>query len=361
MRGSKPSAKVCPREFFRVSEHVKYLEPLQAQAFERAFSLWKESAKRADSVRARMRMWLIFLLLRHSGARLGEILSLDDTVCFDAENMTVRLGAEDRAREVPLPREVFLQVVDVLDGPMGCGARGDFFHVDPGYFRRVCYARGKECGLPRELSGPNVLRNTRAVEMLRSGVPITVVRDVLGQSSLDLTACFQQFSPEDMRSIVHSAQQAMRRQTSARNSFVGHVTRIGRDSVMAEVVMETRTGRTISAVITVDSLRNLALKEGSPVVATVKAPLVNVLKCDEPPAGSARNRFRATVLRVTGSPVLSEVLGRLDDGTDVCALISAESAEELALQTGDRVEFWFKALSVVLNTVRLEAPLVGGK
>ena len=360
MKETKPSAKICPREFFRVSEHVKYLEPPQAQAFEQAFALWKEGAKRADSVRARMRIWLIFMLLRHSGARLGEILSLDDATCFDAANMTIRLGSDARPREVPLPKDVFVQVLDVLDGPMGCGARGDFFHVDPGYFRRICYARGKDCGLPRELSGPNVLRNTRAVEMLRSGVPITVVRDVLGQSSLDLTACFQQFSSEDMRSIVHSAHQAMRRQTSARNSFVGHVIRIERDSVMAEVVLETRAGRVISAVITTDSLVNLGLKKGSPVVATVKAPLVNVLKCAGSPAGSARNRFKATILRVTDSPVLSEVLGRLDDGTDVCALISADSAGELALQTGDEVEFWFKALSVVLNTVRLETSVVDG-
>lgn len=354
MNASKPSGKVCPREFFRVSEHVKYLEPPRVSAFERAFAEWKDSAKRADSVRARMRMWLIFLLLRHSGARLGEILSLDDTVCFDAGNTAIRLGSEDRQRSVPLPEEVFAQVMDILDGPMGCGARGDFFRADPGYFRRICYARGEEAGLPRELSGPNVLRNTRAVEMLRSGVPITVVRDVLGQSSLDLTACFQQFSPEDMHSIVHSAQQAMRRQTSARNSFVGHVTRIKRDSVMAEVVMETRTGSAISAVITTDSLRSLDLKEGSPLVATVKAPLVNVMRRGRDTAGSARNRFCATILRVTDSPVISEVLGRLDDGTDVCALISAGSAEELALQHGDKVEFWFKALSVVLNTVRLE-------
>ena len=354
MTESKPSGKVCPREFFRVSEHVKYLEPVQVRAFERAFAAWKDSAKRADSVRARMRMWLIFLLLRHSGARLGEILSLDDATCFDAKGLSIRFGSEERKRSVPLPEEVFSQVMDILDGPMGCGARGDFFHADPGYFRRICYARGKEAGLPRELSGPNVLRNTRAVEMLRSGVPITVVRDVLGQSSLDLMACFQQFSPEDMHSIVHSAQKAMRRQTSARNSFVGHVTRIERDSVMAEVVMETRTGYEISAVITTDSLRNLALTEGSPLVATVKAPLVNVMRCGRDTAGSARNRFRATILRVTDSPVISEVLGRLDDGTDVCALISAGSAKELALQHGDEVEFWFKALSVVLNTVRLE-------
>jgi len=353
MKERKPSGKVCPREFFNVSENVKYLEPHQLKRLEDAFAKWKGGVKRADSVLARTRMWLIFLMLRHTGARLGEILSLDDRTCFNIAEKAVTLGPADRERSVPLPDEVFDLIQGVLDGPMGCGARGDFFHVDQGYFRRICYARGKECGLPSELAGPNVLRNTKAVEMLRGGVPITVVRDVLGQSSLDLTACFQQFSKEDMRSIVHSAHLAMRRQTSARNSFVGHITRITRDAVMAEVVLETRSGLVLSAVITANSLENLNLIEGSPVVATVKAPLVNVLKSDGTTTGSARNRFRATVLRVADSSVVSEVLGRLEDGTDVCALISAGSAQELALKSGDEVEFWFKALSVVLNTVGL--------
>lgn len=349
----KPSGSVCPREFFSVSEHVKCLEPAQLQALEEAFSQWAEAAKRSDSMLARTRMWLIFLLLRHTGARLGEVLSLDDTVCFDRADVSVRLGSEDKGRNVPLPEDVFARIMTILDGPMGLGARGDFFHVDPGYFRRICYARGKDCGLPSELAGPNVLRNTKAVEMLRSGVPIMVVQNMLGQSSLDLTAGFQQFSLEDMRTIVNSAHRSMRKQTSARNSFVGHINHIVRDAVMAEVGLETRNGLLLRSVITAGSLENLALTEGSPVVATVKAPLVNVIRCDGTPVGSARNRFKATVLRVTDTPVVSEVLGRLEDGSDVCALISAGSAKELSLQHGDEIEFWFKALSVVLNTVVL--------
>ncbi|WP_419786663.1 TOBE domain-containing protein [Pseudodesulfovibrio sp.] len=346
---NRPSGKACPRDFFSVSEHVKYLEPVQLQAFEEAFANWKDAAKRVDSARARLRMWLIFLLLRHTGARLGEVLSLDDTKAFDSERGLVRLGTTGREREVPLPEEVCREIHDVLEGPVGCGARGDFFQVDPGYFRRICYARGKECGLPRDMAGPQVLRNTRAVEMLRSGVPITVVKEVLGQSSLNLTAAFQQFSPGDVASIM---QRAVRQKTSARNAFVGHVVDVVSDTVMAEVVLETRSGQRLSSVITVDSLRNLKIEPGVPVAATVKAPLVNVVACEGiRTAASVRNRLSATILRVTESPVLAEVLGRTEDGSDVCALISMESARVLELKPGDHAEFWFKALSVVLNTV----------
>lgn len=348
MNTPKNSGTVCPRDFFRVSAEVNYLEPMQAREFEDAFARWRDAATRADIVRARERMWLIFSLLRYTGARLGEILTLDDRTAFDPDGLHVRLGRESKSRTVPLPEALFSAIMDVLDGPMGCSLRGSFFHVDPGYFRRICYARGKECGLPKEQACPKVLRNTRAVEMLRSGVPITVVKDVLGQSSLNLTAAFQQFSQGDVVSIV---QKTLHTSTSARNSFVGHVVSVLSDPVMAEVVAETRSGIRIHAVITADSLRNLRIVEGTPVAATVKAPLVNVLRVTDTPVGSARNRLTAKVLRVTDSPVITEVVGRLEDGTDVCALISSQSAQELNLQTGDAVEFWFKAMSVVLNTV----------
>ncbi|GAB7024053.1 TOBE domain-containing protein [Salidesulfovibrio brasiliensis] len=348
MKVDKPSGRVCPKDFFRVSEEVKYLEPPMIEAFEAAFAAWKDGARRADSIRARARAWLIFRLLRHSGARLGEVLLLDDSAAFDGPGPSVRLGTNGRTRVVPLPEEVHAEIIQTLEGPIGCGMRGGFFRLDPGYFRRICYARGAECGLTRDMSGPTVLRNTRAVEMLRSGVPITVVKEVLGQSSLDLTAAYQQFTQGDVVSIV---QKSVRNRTSARNAFVGHVTDIRTDTVMAEVRMETRSGVHISAVITMDSLHTLQLEPGAPVAATVKAPLVNVVSRDDAVLGSARNRLRAKVIRLVDSPVLTEVLGRLPDGTDVCALVSSESANSLKLVPGTEVEFWFKALSVVLNTV----------
>ncbi len=176
---------------------------------------------------------------------------------------------------------------------MGCGLRGQFFHVDPGYFRRICYARGRECGLPKALACPRALRNTRAVELLRGGVPITVVKEILGQSSLNLTAGFQQFSQGEAASIVRTAQQAMCKQTSARNAFVGTVIDVERDSIMSQVVMETRTGVRISAVITTESQRNLKSFRG-------------VLS-------SRQLRLRwSTCLRVTGFPqeVRGIVFGR---------------------------------------------------
>jgi len=343
---------LSPHELFNVAEDVRYLAPEQLSGFEDAFKSWQDAARSNKSVLARQRLHLIFQLLRHTGARLGEILSLDDRTAFDRDRSMVRIKGRNAVREVPIPEEFCEAATNVLDSPMGCGLRGEFFKVDPGYLRRTCYERGRECGLPKELANPRVLRNTRAVEMLRNGVPLAVVKEVLGQSSLDLAAGFQQFTSQDVTSIVRLAQEDMRKRTSARNSFIGHVERIVTDTVMAEVIMRTRSNIEISSIITMASVQSMHLGKGSPVVATIKAPLVDVVACGQDAVGSARNRLRATILRVLESPAVSEVTGRLADGTEVCALISGEASKRMGLQSGDEAEFWFKGLSVVLNTVQ---------
>ena len=121
MKNLKSSKTVHPRELFNVSEQVNHLEEFQAQQFEEAFLRWKSEAKRSDSVLARERIWLIFSLLRSTGARLGEVLSLDDTVAFDAQGSIVRLGRQGRIREIPISDELFLEIMTTLESPMEIG------------------------------------------------------------------------------------------------------------------------------------------------------------------------------------------------------------------------------------------------
>ncbi|WP_285908029.1 TOBE domain-containing protein [Pseudodesulfovibrio pelocollis] len=352
MPKAKTPPRHCQRELFNVSNAVNHLDAQQLHQLTNAFAAWRSSARRPDSVRARERIGLTFLLLRHSGARLGEVLGIDDRTAFDMQRCVVHLGQGDGIREVPLPDDFCAELEQTLESPMACGLRGQFFHLDAGYLRRICYARGKECGLPRDLANPRVLRNSRVVEMLRAGVPLAVIKSVLGHSSLDFASDLQQFTRKDVTAIVRLAQAEMRTRSSARNSFIGHVTALLADAVMAEVSMESRSGVAIHAVITADSMRTMRLEVGTPIVATIKAPLVNVIRDGQAVSGSARNRLPAMVLRVLDSPVIAEITGRLKDGTEVCALVSGQSARDMDLQPGDEVEFWFKSLSVVLNSIR---------
>ncbi|MGE4292840.1 MAG: TOBE domain-containing protein [Desulfovibrio sp.] len=339
-------------ETFTVPKEIRHLSADQVDQLDRTFTVWRDGARTQASRRSRERLRMAFLLLRHTGARLGEVLALDELLDIDTQRGSVLLGKDRARRDVPLPEDLCRSLRLLLQSPEFAGLEGNFFRLDPGYVRRVFYARAEECGFPRELSSPRILRNTRAVELLRSGVPLAVVRDVLGQSSTDLTAVFQHYSGGAASTLVRRlALRDFQGRTSARNTFIGSVATVLRDGVMAEVVMETRTGRRICAVITLESLVSLRLEPGVPVVATIKAPLVNVYHVGGATRSAVRNRVVAEVTSLRSTEVIGEISGRTTDGENVCALLSAGSMKELGFAKGDMAEFRFKSLAVVLNTV----------
>ena len=353
--GARSDLQLASGEVFTVPEGVRHLPGEELDRLEQAFAVWRDKAAASSWLPARRRLHLIFLLLRHTGARLGEVLALDEARDIAAQAGMVRLGRGKSRREVPVPDKLARELRLLLQDPAMAGGKGKdkggWFQVDQGYLRRIFYARAKECGLPPELATPRVLRNSRAVELLRSGVPLAVVRQVLGQSSTDLTSVYQHYSQGAATSLVRRlALSDLPSRTSARNTFVGQVVGTRADGVMAEVMVETQNGAAVCSIITQESLYNLGLEPGTPVAATVKAPLVNVFPQGHV-AGSGRNRFPARVTSIRSNGIVTEINGENGRGVRLCALISGRTAEDLGLAEGDRVEFRFKAMSVVLNTV----------
>ncbi len=344
-------SRLAPAEVFDVPENILHLDGRELLALEDGFRSWKNGVTRADYFRSRTRVYCLFLVLRHTGAKLGEILGLDERKNVDLFKAVVMLGREGQEREVPLPQSVCRELKGLIDGPMGIGLEGELFHLDPGYVRRIFYERAESCGLARKKGAPSVLRRSRAVELLRNGVPLGVVRKVLGQSSTDLAAVYQEWSSGDVKNIVRRmALEENTLKSSARNTFIGQVSSINRDGVLADVEFETAEGFTISSVITLESLYKLDLEAGVSVSATVKAPLVAV----RPLKGkgtSSRNCVPAKVTSIKQTDILAEVSGESIGGTQMCALVTSWSIEEEGLFEGADVEFCFKALSVVLHAV----------
>ena len=60
---------------------------------------------------------------------------------------------------------------------------------------------------------------------------------------------------------------------SARNQFEGTIISIEEGQVNAKIVVDTG-GQKLTSIISVDALRDLELKEGSPVTAVIKASSV---------------------------------------------------------------------------------------
>ncbi|HAS88964.1 MAG TPA: TOBE domain-containing protein [Desulfovibrio sp.] len=343
--------RLAPAEVFDVPDNILHLDSRELASLEDGFRDWKDGATRADYVRSRTRTFCLFLILRHSGAKLGEILRLDERHDIDLSRAVIHLGREGQEREIPLPRSVCRELKGLIDGPMGSGLEGVLFNLDPGYVRRIFYERAEACGLKRKMGAPSVLRRSRAVEMLRSGVPLGVVRKILGQASADLSAVYQDWSSGDVKNIVrHMALKENELKSSARNTFSGQVCAVRRDGVLADVEFETAEGFTISSVITLESLYKLDLEDGVSASATVKAPLVSVRPLKG--AGtSSRNCIPAKLTSIKQTEILAEVSGESATGTQMCALVSSWDIEDLGLFEGADVEFCFKALSVVLHAV----------
>jgi len=353
----RPQAKPCAARMLRIPDEIRRLTPQQAEALLNSFRDWRDAATRPDVRRSRSRVLAVCLLLRHTGARLGEVLALDDQAHLDLAHGVVRFpgghGGDSEGpsqeRETALPPDAARELSALLDDPGMTGLRGQVLAMDQGFVRRKFSERGEAAGLPRDLANPSALRNTRAVELLREGAPLAVVQSILGHSSAALTAAYVGYAAQDLRHLIHYyMSKGSHMRTSARNSFFGTVFSIRTGVILSEVVLTTTGGFEIVSVITNESLQKLRLLEGMAAVAMIKAPWIVLVKDPDAPKTSARNRLHGVIRRINEGSISAEVVMELADGTELCTLITDESVKKMNLAVGDELWAMFKAFSVIL-------------
>jgi molybdate transport system regulatory protein len=324
------------------------LDLIQLNRLEQALREWADSPRRPDLALPRRRVLLIFLLIRYTGARLSEVLGLDLKADLDFETHTVRF--RKGARDVQLPQGVSAQIRNALESLPARNAGTGTLKLDPGHVRRKFYERAEAIGLRRELGAPEVIRRSRAVELLQGDVPLPVVQKILGHSTPGLAASYVKFSEEEMRRAeTFFIDRENRRKTSARNAFFGKIETIRKGDVQAWVEIATPGGHHIRTIITNHSLERLGLKRGGLVAAEVKAPWVTIHRSAEGPASSADNVLAAAVERIVRGTVASEIVTRIADGTEICAIVTQQSLEKLFLKPADKVWVAFNAFTVVLH------------
>ncbi|PTN37865.1 TOBE domain-containing protein [Desulfonatronum sp. SC1] len=335
---------------FFVPPTAKVLDSVQLAELERTFRAWATDSPRRDVRVSRQRILLIFLLIRHTGAKLNEILDLK-AGDIDLENLVVTVGGEERerARAVEIPDDLAEELRAALEKG-GHGPDEALFRIDPAHVRRKFYEQAEACGLPREFGNPSTLRRSRSVELLRGNVPLPVVQRLLGHSTPNLTAAHLDVSEED---VHHAARQYVdresRRRTSARNIFFGKISEIVTGDIQSEVTLLTLGGLRVVSVITNASLRRMRLRKGMFATAEIKAPWVLVAGSEATDQSSAENRLPATVIDVGTGRINAEILLRLADGTEICSITTAASSRRLKLRSGDQAWVLFGAYCVVLN------------
>jgi molybdate transport system regulatory protein len=324
------------------------LDLIQLNRLEQALREWVGSPRRPALVLSRRRVLLIFLLIRYTGARLSEVLGLDLKADLDFETHTVRF--RKGGRDVQIPQGVSAEIRNALE-PLSAGKAGtDLLKLDPAHVRRKFYERADAIGLRRELGAPEVIRRSRAVELMQGNVPLPVVQKILGHSTPSLAASYMKFSEEEMRRAeTFFIDRENRRKTSARNAFFGKIKSLIKGDVQAWVEISTPGGYCIRAVITNHSLERLGLKRGGLVAAEVKAPWVTIHRRAEDPGSSADNVLDGTVERIVRGKVTAEIVTRLADGTEICSIVTQQSLDKLGVRSAERVWVAFNAFTVVLH------------
>lgn len=140
--------------------------------------------------------------------------------------------------------------------------------------------------------------------------------------------------------------------TSARNQFLGKVSKLTGGAVNDEVELTLVGGQKIVAIVTHESVENLGLTIGATAFALVKASSIIVATALAAGKLSARNQLRGTVSHVTPGAVNAEVvidLGTGADGLTIAAIVTQESVKLLGLQAGSDAAAVFKASSVIVG------------
>jgi molybdate transport system regulatory protein len=331
------------------------LDSAQMAQLEQSFRLWAEASSRPDTRVSRKRILLIFLLIRYTGARLNEVLALDLAKDFHAGKRVIyyraaRDGGERRSREAQISSELMSEIQTALSEDSFAKDVGSLLRVDAGHVRRKFYERSVDCGFPQDLGSPNAIRRARAVELMQNNVPLPVVQRVLGHSTPNLTASLVAFSDEDMNQVARLfIERESRRKTSARNAFFGKIGAIRRGDIQSQVELVTIGGDVVTTVITNNSLEKLGLKVGSLISAEVKAPWVMLQKAESRPTCTAENIFYGTVKQILRGKLTTEFIVQIQDGTELCSLVTEDGKRGLDVEIDDKVWVMFNSFAVILH------------
>ncbi|MET9452850.1 TOBE domain-containing protein [Streptomyces cinerochromogenes] len=135
---------------------------------------------------------------------------------------------------------------------------------------------------------------------------------------------------------------------SIRNQLPGTVTEVHFGEVMATVKVRLTGGQDLTAAITLEAARDLALSEGATVRALVKSTEVSLATA--PVHGvSIRNQLPGTVTHLSTGGAMATV--RIDiEGGRLTSAITQESAADLDLSEGTPVIALIKSTEVALAT-----------
>jgi integrase/recombinase XerD len=191
----------------RIYEHEDIPSAFRANEVVRVLEVTQE-----DLSPTGIRDYAILMLLTTYGLRAAEVVRLRlEDIDWRRDVLRVRHTKTGTYSELPLltePGEALLRYLEKAR-PRSTH-REIFLRVLPPYrpfkdgsiLNCVTRSRLRAAGIiPQGRHGPHAFRHARAVSLLRSGVPLKVIGDVLGHTSAQATAEYLKLATEDLRAI----------------------------------------------------------------------------------------------------------------------------------------------------------------
>jgi len=190
------------------TQPIQYLSEAQLNALTNTFQTWFDDPTISDTKRRiRGRYWLVFLTLRFTGARISEVINInyEDIDFRNAEIKVITLKRHNpkkkgQYRIIPVPSNLTGEIASyIAEYPY---MKDKLFKIDRSNFNKVFKELCIQSNIPSDLAHPHILRHTRAIELLRAGVPVTIVQDLLGHSALTTTAIYLRISGQEAKGIL---------------------------------------------------------------------------------------------------------------------------------------------------------------
>jgi site-specific recombinase XerD len=190
-----------------IYEHEDVPSALRAEEVQRVLEVTREDASPTG-----LRDYAILMLLATYGLRAAEIVRLRlEDIDWRRDVLRVRHSKTGAYSELPLLREPGEAVLRYLEKGRPLSAHREVFlriraphrsFKDGRMLGGVTCARLKAAAIaPQGHHGPHAFRHARAVSLLRSGVSLKVIGDVLGHTSADSTNVYLKLAAEELRAV----------------------------------------------------------------------------------------------------------------------------------------------------------------
>lgn len=191
----------------RIYEHEDIPSALRADEVRRVLEVTSE-----DLSPVGRRDYAILTLLATYGLRAAEIVRLRlEDIDWTKDVLHVRHAKTGTYSELPLLREPGEALLRYLEKARPPSTHREVFlrinaphrpFKDGSILNCVTSARLRAAGItPQGRKGPHAFRHARAVSLLRSGVPLKIIGDVLGHTSAAATGEYLKLATEDLRAV----------------------------------------------------------------------------------------------------------------------------------------------------------------